>query len=105
MICLRSLKTPPYLPQLCSDAYDEPHHMRVGQEGGVDWGNEKKYLGKAPAATFQDRKAFFQEKKAPAATHQDQKRAFFNKKTPHLNITSPTPLLPPVLRPIIIVNF
>ena len=22
----------PYLPQLCSDAHDEPHHMRVGQE-------------------------------------------------------------------------
>ena len=37
--------------------------MRVGQEWGVDRGNAKKYLEKAPAATFQDQNRNFSSKK------------------------------------------
>ena len=46
-------------------------------------GKCNKIFGKAPAATFQDKKTcFFQAKKAPAATLQHQKTIFHKKMAP-----------------------
>ena len=63
--------------------------MRVGQKWGVDRGNANKYLGKAPAATFQDKKRVFHPKKAPEATFQDQKWIFSIKKAPAATFQDP----------------
>ena len=49
---------------------------------GVDRGNAKKYLEKAPAARFQDHKRVFHKKKVPAATFQHEKHTFSGKKVP-----------------------
>ena len=63
--------------------------MRVGQKWGVDRGNAKKYLEKAPAATFQDQKRDFSPKKGACGNVPGPKTHFFIKKSACGNVPPP----------------
>ena len=54
--------------------------MRDEKEWGVDQGNAKKYLEKAPAATFQDQNRVFPSQKGACGNVPGPKRQIFIKK-------------------------